>query len=93
MMSSVFLCFMYSNRHRFNRIPAGRVASASVCGDRLYQKEMPNLDSVNHCTSKAESRFSISKFGIEIRSLMYAGIGCNENTQNYGKVFPSELLL
>jgi len=26
MMSSVFLCFMYSNRHRFNRIPAGRVA-------------------------------------------------------------------
>jgi hypothetical protein len=33
-------------------------------------KEMPNLDSVNHCTSKTESRFSISKFGIpiEIRS-------------------------
>ena len=42
-------------------------------------KEMPKLDSVNHCTSKTESRFGISKFGIpiEIRSLMYAGIGCN----------------
>jgi hypothetical protein len=29
-----------------------------------------------------ESRFGISKFGIpiEIRSLMYAGIGCNKNS-------------
>ena len=43
-------------------------------------KEMPNLDSVNHCTSKTESRFGISKFGIPIGSLMYAGIGCIENT-------------
>ena len=38
-------------------------------------KEMPKLDSVNHCTSKTESRFGISTFGIpiEIRRPRHSG--------------------
>jgi len=52
---------------------------------RLSNFGMPNFDSVNFSTNRVvqkltESRFGISKFGIpiEIRSLMSAGIGCNE---------------
>jgi len=55
------------------------IRSLMSTGIGCTSKEMPNLDSVNHCTIKTESRFGISKFGIpiEIRSLMSAGIGCS----------------
>ena len=61
-----------------------RLGQLSLKLGHRTSKEMPTLDSVNHCTSKNESRFGISKFGIpiEIRSLMYAGIGCTMSNQN-----------